>query len=190
MCRTTGSEKSAFTLLELLVVMAIAVAMMVFFVGALSDVLRAGRITQAAQTIVDAINLARETAVARNNVVEVVFKKEARDGVADQAYFQRVLGRVVAKDGTKTEILCRHWLPEGTLISTVSGLSSMLDETLGEGIFRIRPNGELETVTGAGNHWFVTVVAFGDKDRNASALRNFATIQINPFTARTFTHRP
>src|SRR5690606_38528188 len=103
---------------------------------------------------------------------------------------QSISGRIIANDGTKTDLIRRQWLPEGAVISTAAGLSSILEDATEEAVFRIRPSGELEAVTGTNGNWFVTVVAAQDEGKGVAALRNFATIQINPLTARTSIYRP
>jgi uncharacterized protein (TIGR02596 family) len=187
MFQTTGFERRGFSLLELLVVTAVAAILLSLSVGAFSSALSGMNITRGAQTVVDAINLARETAAARNKVVEVVFSKGSGEG---EGFFQVISGRVVGNDGRKSDVIRRQRLPSGVILSTAAGLSSLLDDATPEAVLRIRPNGEVELPPGAAANCFVTVVPARDAEKGGSQLRNFATIQVNPLTARTAVHRP
>jgi len=187
MCRTTGFERRGFSLLELLVVTAVVAILLSFSVGAFSSALSGMNITRGAQSVVDAVNLARETAASRNNAVEVVFSKDDSEG---EEFFRVISGRIVGNDGRKTDVIRRQRLPSGVVLSTVDGLSSLLDGATQEAVLRIRPNGELELPLGAATNCFVTVVPTRDAKKEGAQLRNFAIIQVNPLTARTAVHRP
>ena len=70
--KPTNSSRG-FTMIELLVVVGIIVIMAALAMGGLSNVVRSSKLTNAAQRVADTINIARQTAAARNLPVEVRF---------------------------------------------------------------------------------------------------------------------
>ena len=68
---------SAFTLIELVVVIAIIAIIASFTVPAVTGILRGSAITQASQTLIDQISLARQFALSRNRAMEVRFYQYA-----------------------------------------------------------------------------------------------------------------
>ena len=71
------ARRSAFSLIELVVVIAIIAIIATFTVPAASTILRGSAITQASQTLTDQISLARQMALSRNRAVEVRFYQYA-----------------------------------------------------------------------------------------------------------------
>lgn len=67
------TRHSAFSLIELVVVIAIIAIIAGFIVPAATGVLRGSAITQASQILTDQISLARQLALSRNRAVEVRF---------------------------------------------------------------------------------------------------------------------
>ena len=67
----------AFSLVELLVVMAVIAIVAGFAVPAVTTMLKGSQLTQGSQMVVDQIALARQTALSRNRSVEVRFYKFA-----------------------------------------------------------------------------------------------------------------
>jgi uncharacterized protein (TIGR02596 family) len=67
------SQSRGFSLLELLVVMAIIAVIASFAIPAASTILRGSQLTQASQMLSDQISLARQLALSRNRAVEVRF---------------------------------------------------------------------------------------------------------------------
>ena len=71
------AQRSAFSLIELVVVIAIIAIIATFTVPAATTILRGSAITQASQTLTDQISLARQLALSRNRAVEVRFYQYA-----------------------------------------------------------------------------------------------------------------
>ena len=71
------ARRSAFSLIELVVVIAIIAIIATFTVPAATGILRGSAITQASQTLTDQISLARQMALSRNRAVEVRFYQYA-----------------------------------------------------------------------------------------------------------------
>ena len=67
----------AFSLVELLVVVAVIAIVAGFAVPAVTTMLKGSQLTQGSQTVVDQIALARQTALSRNRSIEVRFYKFA-----------------------------------------------------------------------------------------------------------------
>ena len=67
------TQRSAFSLIELIVVISIIAIIATFTVPAATTILRGSAITQASQTLTDQISLARQLALSRNRAVEVRF---------------------------------------------------------------------------------------------------------------------
>src|SRR4051812_40788921 len=75
-----------FTLIELLVVLSIIVVVITLLIPSFTSILRASRITNATALILDEMNLARQTAIARNRVVELRFYWKADEANPTMAY--------------------------------------------------------------------------------------------------------
>lgn len=67
------SERNAFSLLELMVVLAIIVTIAIFAVPAIGPLMKGSQLTQGALMVSDQLNLARQTALSKNHAVEVRF---------------------------------------------------------------------------------------------------------------------
>src|SRR5690606_31586681 len=70
-CAMTMRRRNAFSLVELLAVLAVLAILAVLVVPAVSQSLRAARLTTEGQHTVDLLNFARQTALSRNASVEV-----------------------------------------------------------------------------------------------------------------------
>ena len=71
------AQRSAFSLIELVVVIAIIAIIATFTVPAATTILRGSAITQASQTLTDSISLARQMALSKNRAIEVRFYQYA-----------------------------------------------------------------------------------------------------------------
>lgn len=193
--RTAG-----FSLIEILSVIAVAATLAALTLPGINHTLGGMRITTATQIVVDEIQTARASALARNVPVEVWF---LRDG----GPFQSVRTLALNPDGSSTWISRARSLPEGTVFAAQAEFSSIIgsqsEETPPEssqgteGVrVRIHPSGALEpasTVTlGANDPHYVTIASSAgfDPETGSELPPNFATIQINPLNARVTTHRP
>ena len=195
--------RSAFSLIELLVVVAIIGLLMTTAAPALNSVLENGRLTQATTLVVNQFTLARQKASAENKNITLRFIRKDTSSSYDRI-------QLVTLDSASnaTPVSRLTTLPMQTAIASDTALSSLM--SLGESsasstkdpsipelgtsyLYRqctFRPRGSLDgsplTIT---DKWFATVVL----QRNASnttAPANFATIHIDPVNGGLQIYRP
>ena len=95
-------QKNAFTLVELLVVMAIMIAMVGLLVPALSGLKGSGDITKTAYDISGSLELARTYAMGNNTYVWVgFFEEDPTKGNGNPGQGRLIVSIVASKDGTK-----------------------------------------------------------------------------------------
>ena len=198
---------SAFSLIELLVVMAIVVILMAAAVPALNSVLEGGRLTQATTLIVNQFTLAKQNATAENkNITLRVIRKDT------SSPYDRIQLVRLDSAGNATPMLRVATLPTQTAIASDPSLSTIMGiaesaaaptkdpsipglETSYRYVqFTFRPRGSLERPPGSpelniANNWFATVV-FARHASDSSPPANFATIQIDPVNGGVQVYRP
>jgi uncharacterized protein (TIGR02596 family) len=188
--------RRAFSLIELLVVVAIFGILAALAVPAFNAVAGAGKINRAGQVVADQLILAVQEATALNRDVEVRFIEFDGEGNLPLAL------QIWRSDASSMRPLHRvERLPEGTAISATNALSPLLAAastgrtnfggSLGERDFRavrLRAGGSVATAVTTNNN-FLTVVALGDAT-NASLPPNYFALRINPVTGRVSSLRP
>ena len=204
-----NSATSAFTLIELLIVITISGLLLAMAVPVTNSVLTANQITTATQMVVDEISMARQVAITRNRMVEVRFYDFASVDRGDGTTPEVSAFESVAYDETNTKatpLAAVQHLPGGVLISKESTLSSLLGasrkktnwtaddpkQSLPRGIgasyeayvLRFRPDGS--TDLGAGS-WFLTL--HGSREAGAPPP-NHAALQIDPHNGSLRLYRP
>jgi len=190
----------AFTLLELLVVVAIVGLLSVLALPAITSVVKGSSLTRAEQLVADQFALARQEATGKNHEVQVRFVW--KDG-SPAGYRGLQLWAPSARDVTAYKPISRiAWMPEGTLISSVAAMSPLvgsptIPETNGDfsgrGLtkycgFRFRPGGGTDLNFNSPSN-FVTVVSDPDAAATTSPA-NYAVIQVDPVNGRIRTYRP
>jgi len=191
---------TAFTLIELLVVTAIMLILVSMASLGLAQVMEGARMTQAGRSIVDEINLARQIAATRNVNVELRFMEQTRAGTNVFCGLQSGV-RNKAGDGTFVPVTRLTLLPDGVALAPQASLSSLIGSltksTATNPAYRyvaviIRPSGSLEPASGLSLNqpWFVTAVPETKLGVDIAALKNFVTVQIDPWTARPTAYRP
>ena len=202
-------KSSAFSLIELLVVISIIGILSAAAIGGLSNVARSTNLTSAAQRLGDQFALARQLAVARNLPVEVrIYKLPDFDSTTNAILWRGL--QLFIKEGTNDVPASRPlFFPQRVIISEnaqasplLSGLVKELTPLSNVGAFTtanvlyksftIRPNG---TVTATNSipdaNWFLTVHHANDaKPDGGITPANFATVQINPVTSKVTILRP
>jgi len=199
-----------FSLVELLIVMAIILVLAALAIPAFTSFGRANALSSSGQSLVDALNLARQTALTRSRTVQVRFYKlpEAVGGSespSDYRAFQLFL-----VDGYSTNSLTRvRYLDKPIIISPVAKATSLLDEAAcpeqapaaGDAKlpeagmnyrfrqFSFRADGSTDLLLD--RSWFLTLCAKTDGAKEDGGLPgNFITIQIDPQSGRTKTFQP
>jgi len=192
-------KTSAFSLVELLVVVAILALLASLLVPAFNSLARGRQLDQAGQLLVDKIVLARQEGKAKNRDVEVRIVDlplHSTNGwrglqlwIADAQGVMAPLGRL-------------EKFSETVLIGPGSSLSPLLTADTnrtgtnnfgGAGSrswrgFRIRPGIAMDQGLITTNNNFLTVVPANDVTSQPPA--NFYTIRVNPVTGRVTTYRP
>jgi uncharacterized protein (TIGR02596 family) len=194
-------QPRAFSLIELLVVVAIFGILAVLAVPAFNSVAGAGKISRAGQLVADQLILAVQEATALNRDVEVRFIEFDDEGNLPLA-LQIWRSDASSSDASSMRPLHRvERLPEGTAISATNALSPLLAAastgrtnfggSLGERDFRavrLRAGGSIATAVTTNNN-FLTVVALGEAT-NTSLPPNYFALRINPVTGRVSSLRP
>jgi uncharacterized protein (TIGR02596 family) len=197
-------QRRAFTLIELLAVMAVAGVLMALVLPAFQSIGDAAKIRQAAAGVLDQIDAARQLAEVNGTTVQVRLLR-----APGQTHYTGI--QMWSGDGNL--ILDKPvGLPDGVAILANSDLSPLLERMSspepmpgaasptaesrwagGEfAAFRVRPSGAIELRPAAAGPQsaglFITVAP--DRPTGGVTPVNYATIQINPDTARPLLYRP
>jgi uncharacterized protein (TIGR02596 family) len=190
-------RRTAFTMVELLVVISIMVVLMTVAIPAFTSISKGTSMETAGQQVADAFYTAREMAVTRNRLVEVrlIQAKAQRDG----SMVYRGLQTYFADDtGTNFTPLSRvSWLPENVLISDNSTLSPFLTQNgvgstnmkvsgvaLNCKVIQFHADGTLNVASTTPGKTVVTVVPFEEKGAS-SFPANYRSVYVNPLTGKT-----
>lgn len=188
-----------FSLIELLVVIAILAVLLVVSKPALSSLMQGTDVSRGGELFLDQVNLARQAASAKNQVMELrLIKLRDRTGLG---YDGLQLWTADSTGGMKPEKALVS-LPQSVVIATnsLSGAFSSLSNalTMPQGVgaasgqsysaFQIRPSG-LVTPTLTMSNLFFTVVpsAFAG---NSQLPANYVLVQLNPLTGAPLIYRP
>ena len=187
----------AFTILELLTVIAIMALVVTLSIPAVTGMMGGLNQSQAADTVVGQLKYANQIALTRNKPVEVRFYKFTDPNIPGSGNsFRAMQSWIATSPVTKVQRL-----PGTMIISSDSSLSDMLGNpqtppsgqtipSLPSGYtycsFQFRPDGSTTLPSGANNH-FLTVVS---ETAKGSPPPNFATIQIEPVTGGIRVYRP
>lgn len=204
----------AFTLVELLVVMAIMIILLALVLPATTSLMRSMNIGRAASMITDEMNFARQTALARNRDVEVrlyAFPSALNNGIKQFRAIRTLLAD--GTDATKSVPLSRiKYLPDPIIISKQSAFSTLLDygnssrsglvhtnETVPSAgsveyvsfLFRANGGTSLKPLSPPTGNWYLTLYAENAPTDGANNLpKNYFTAQIDPVTGRVRSYRP
>lgn len=200
--QTQSVQRQAFSLVELLVVIALVGLLAVLAVPALNSVMRGSNINIAGQTIIDELALARQDAVSRNRDVMVRFYYMTNSSSPGW----RAMRRWYIEQGTNGPVTNSVGrlikIPEGIIIASNNNLSPLItamtnsvstgtESIAGYGSasyvgFRFRANGSLDNTVTAANG-YLTIKAANDTDETP---KNYFTIQLNPLTGKALIFRP
>jgi len=196
-------KSRAFSLLELLIVIAILAMLSSVTVAGFNSIVASSRMDLAGRIVVDEIALARQMAVSRNENVLLRFQKQPRQGTSD-AVFYRIQAFIADKaDPSKTNaVKGAALLPEGVALDPDATLSPLLNSAPGpinepsslDRILTFRPNGEMEPIPGLPfqnlTDWCLTLVPERSLGKPIPEIPDFITIQIDPLTSRPRSYRP
>lgn len=206
--------RCAFTLLELLVVIAVVGVLAAFIAPAVNTMLRSSRLTQAGDHVVAVLGLARQTALTTNHSVEVRFYQygdpavpgEKADAPATGSY--RAFQIVEFKDGG-TELKGRvEVLPSSIIFDSGATLSTLLGSALAKTwtdvppqipaagrnyncrAFRFLADGSTNLPGTGGTLWFITLHNLVEGDGRATPPPNYTTLKIDPVNGSLKVYRP
>lgn len=208
--RTAAASRhleTGFSLIELLLVVAIVGILSVLAIGGFNQTVRGTKITSTAQGVADALGLARNSALARNTPVQIRFYKfptfdaatnsapdtfrglqifacESRTTNAITRPFLFPNPVIASKDATKSSILQQT---EFSGTGAVSGYSNYKYVTLTFGSDGMIRTGSSQLTTT--NEFFITLQAVLDTD-NSTWPKNYATVSVNPVTGNTKIFQP
>ena len=205
-----------FTLIELMMVVAIIGVIAALTMPAFLSTLRGSQLTQGAQALSAEMEFARQTAMTQNRIVEVRFYKVGvtsllgkASGSAGEDKFRAFQSFALDTDGHATPLEKVHWLPDTIIIDSSATLSTLLGSgqakswtaldpqvplpgarmAYSASAFQFKPDGStsLSTLTQA---WFLTLHSVTDGDGLTSLPKNFFTLQIDPQNGRVRNYRP
>lgn len=191
---TAARGKAAgFSLVELLTVTAIVVLLAAMAMVSFNSIFAGSVLSRSGNMVADAMLLARQEAVSRNQEMEVRFYRLG--GATGTWRAMRVLKILETPDGQTNQAMSRTVvLPDGVVFSALDTLSPLLEkgsisgaETLPGygsatyGGFRFRPGGATDDRINATNN-FITLVE--DRQRDKNPPPNYYALQVNPLTGR------
>ncbi len=194
--RLARSGPPGFSLVELLVVVAIVGILAALTVPAMSSMMQSSDLTRGGQVVADQVNLARQTASAQNTVVELRFiQLPNRAGYsAVQLWRSDSAGGMKPVRGMFTlpqsvTIAANPPLP-GVMASLPTGTmpASSTAANASYAAVQIRPSGQVTPVLAMSNLFFSVVPAVFANDSQLPP--NYFLVQINPLTGVPLVYRP
>lgn len=195
----------AFSLVELLVVIAVMVILLALLAPAFQNVGRALSLTTASQSLAGSLMEARGAALTRNRSVEIRFYNlPPKEGVGPPAT-RAFRAFVLDEEGTSSQPLNRiRYLPTGIVLAEEEEFSSLLSPaTLSQDTedlpgqaaatyhsFRFKPDGSTNLDPSRAGGWFVTLRPESAELKANGLPANFVTIQIDPVTGLLRQFRP
>ncbi len=200
---------AAFSLLELLVTVAIMVLLMTLVVPAFTSMNRASGVSNGGTLVIDELNFSRQTALAQNRIVETRFYK-LKGTTGSGLAFRAFRSMLYDETGTTCKPLSAvRDLPAGVIISTDAKFSTLLSDSnpypsgnLTEDLpkapgttykaVRFQPSGgtPLKAMTTGSDSWFLSLVNETDRAQSDTPAANFFTVQIDPLNGRLKVFRP
>lgn len=199
--RRKGAWKPwAFSLVEILVVVAILMLLMALAVPAFQSATQGSALSRGGQLIADQLILARQEATGRNRDVQIRLVWLTNEPAGYKAI---QLWTTTATNSAAFEPFARMaQLPEGVIIASNATYSPLITASTipktnatfpGRGMltfcgFRFRPEGGTDLTFNSTNN-FLTVVYARDAGTSVTPA-NYCAVQIDPVTGRVKTYRP
>jgi uncharacterized protein (TIGR02596 family) len=194
-----GRER-AFSLLELLVVLAIVAALTTAGLAGFGSMMLSTALGTGADQLRDALGAAQHAAVTQNLPVEVRFYAVPGPGGMG-SYYRAVQARALNPDGSITPVAPVMTLPAGVTIDPTAAHSPLIgsnpatatndpSDPLLNGqtrVFHFLPDGSTDLP--AATSWFVTLRAATASDP-ANFPSNWACLALDPTTGRAQIYRP
>ncbi len=196
-----------FSLIEMLLVLVIIGIVAALVVPAADTVIRGMRLTQATQTVMDQLAIARQAAIGKNRIVEVRFYQFADPETPSSTVSFRAMQSLEMINSRGLAPLNNViFLPVSTIMDAAPTLSSLLDpsaRTLCSGTdslprvgtnyhyiaVRFRPDGSTDLLP-TGGPWFLTIHAEVSGDSLSRPPANFSTVEIDPVNGDLKVFRP
>jgi len=210
------SPQQGFSLVELLVVMAIIAILGAITIPAVTSGLRASALTQGAQKVLNEIAAAHQAALAQDRFVEIRFYQVAKSGMPGETVgnpgtgkFRALQSFVIDSSGTATAFDKVQLLPDSVIMDSNSALSTLLGSTLTKSwttndpqiplpnvgtaynvrVFQFQPDGSTN-LNPIGQQWFVTLHGLSAGDNLTTLPTNFYTLQIDALNGHIQNYRP
>jgi len=200
-----NTQLKGFSIIELLVVVAIMSILLVLAVPAITSLLESTNITRGSQLVESQIQLAKQIASSKNCPVEIRLIKGGNliNGGFGAIQLWRIDPPAGTNPGTARAATKIEYLPSGICISEDTSQGSTLlmscpaTNVMPEGTalagsnyaaFQIRPSGLVSPAANM-NAFYVTIVS-GRYGKAKSLPQNFSTLQINPLTGTPLIYRP
>lgn len=196
-------KRRAFSLIELLAVLAIILIVAAFSTAAIQNISRSVELTSSASTVQDLLNLGRQVALSTNCPVEVRFYKVPPRGGAGEPVYRALALYQIGLNGP-AQIGKLAYLDGGARLSESQDYGPLLKYTtenraplpvLGGGdytyrSFQYRPDGStnLDFQTTTSDTWHTMILPSNTTD--GTVPKNYVTIQLDPVTGRTELFQP
>jgi uncharacterized protein (TIGR02596 family) len=201
MKRLASRKSQAFSLVEMLAVIAIIGVLAALIVPAVKGLMTASQLAQGTDFVMGQLKYAKQVALSENKVIEVRFYKYS-DMPGTAANMRALQLWRNNPDGTRTPLDRMYRLPGHVIVSSIpefttvgADLSPTPSETLTQlpsgyqfKAFQFRPDGS--TTLAAGSN-FLTLVNENDVVKKPTQIpSNFSTIQIEVLTGAVSLFRP
>lgn len=208
--RASSSSRppSGFTLIELMLVIAIVSILLALSVASVRDMMRSTNLTSSSTTVVDTFNLARQKALSSNLPVEVrLFCVPPKEGstVSGSAAFRAIGIYQINENGPQliNKLIYLHGNAEmaasekfGTLLFHAASKQAALPALSGSfeyRSFQYRPDGstDLNLLPPSGDDtWHVMIYNADRPPTDSTPPANYVSIQVDPVSGRTETFQP
>jgi uncharacterized protein (TIGR02596 family) len=210
------SPQQGFTLVELLVVLAIIALLGAFTIPAITSGLRASALTQGAQKVINEIAVAHQAALAQDHIVEVRFYQLAKSGMPGETVgnpstgkFRALQSFVIDSTGNATAFDKVQLLPDSVIMDSNSALSSLLGSAQAKSwtandpqillpnvgtaynarVFQFQADGSTN-LNPIGQQWFVTLHGLSVGDNLTTLPTNFFMLQVDALNGHVQNYRP